>query len=584
MNSLPTLAHQANSASSISKNSRSLLQSLFYHHDGIVVGATISALKAGGLLDFLLQKKTLYMDEISKEFSCNPGYIHVAMRCLALQGWIKRFGEPASDRLRFEMTPKGEIAAATFGRYANVADFVYSGVPMTEYMLAGQIHKGPNSNRYCELVEFCRRNWDLPRSKSAEHKAVMEVIKGHLDGMLVAPWMIAAKLLGLLEEKNLSEQLAGFDPAILTSGISLLEFLGWLRKRDDHWCYTDIGKIARDYSLHYGLTLSYTPLFSELPKLLFKAKKNVTHVRPGTEEQHVDRILNVLASGVAHKPYFADSDRIMIDVFNREPLSAQPRFVADMGCGDGAWLKRIFDVVKNQTLRGRHIDRYPLLMVGADYNLKARQVASQLLDQSAVPNIVLFGDIGDPSLFAKDLQEHGIDIRDGLHIRAFIDHNRPYKSPLESAYCAARPLLSTGAFADEDGRVIPNRRMEQSLVEHFKRWTPYIGKHGLIILEAHDVDPEIACRYIGRTHATAFDTYHGYSNQYPVDFEPFMLLAEEAGFRSVIYQQQIYPSKLPFVAISLNRFRADRPLPQVDAINVDCPKVGLTQWRPGFKY
>ena len=94
------------------------------------------------------------------------------------------------------------------------------------------------------------------------------------------------------------------------------------------------------------------------------------------------------------------------------------------------------------------------------------------------------------------------------------------------------------------------------MVEHFQKWVPYVQKHGLIIIEAHNVDPRVACLYNGKTHATAFDTYHGYSNQYPLDFEAFMCLAEEAGLRSISYQQCLYPSRLPFVAISINRFKS----------------------------
>ena len=179
-----------------------------------------------------------------------------------------------------------------------------------------------------------------------------------------------------------------------------------------------------------------------------------------------------------------------------------------------------------------------------------------------MPHIALFGDITDPDGFAAALREVGLAIEDGLHIRAFIDHNRRYTEPREQAPKLSlypRRAMSTGAYADEEGRAIPNALLEQNLVEHLRRWVPYTKQHGIIIIEAHDVPPEIAWRYGGRTHATAFDTYHGYSNQYPVDFDAFMSLAEEAGLRSISYQHKVYPSRLPFVAISLNRFKTSDP-------------------------
>ena len=109
---------------------------------------------------------------------------------------------------------------------------------------------------------------------------------------------------------------------------------------EDAWRFTEKGRVACEFTLHYGLTLSYLPLFLQLPRLLFDSVKNITHRERGQEETHVERTLNVLASGVAHRRYFEDADAIIREVFNREPIAEQPRFVADMGCGDGVWLEQ----------------------------------------------------------------------------------------------------------------------------------------------------------------------------------------------------------------------------------------------------
>jgi ubiquinone/menaquinone biosynthesis C-methylase UbiE len=455
----------------------------------------------------------------------------------------------------FEVTPTGDKASEAFHLYEKVARFIYSGIPMESYLFDDRQPSGPAFQEYAKLVDKCIQNWGLPIGNTCPHRELFEVIGTHLDGMLVGPLMIAAKMRGLLENDYLCLNDLPGSKKNMVAAFTLLQHLGWIYRNGKTLTFTDLGKLACNFSLHYGLTLSYFPMFCNLSKLIFNSTKNITHVQPGNEEHHVDRTLNVLASGVAHRPYFEDSDKIIIDIFDREPLDEQPRFVADMGCGDGAWLKRIYKVVKSKTLRGRNLDRFPLLMVGADYNVKALDVARVSLDQAGVPNIVLFGDVGDPDQFTAALRDHDVDIRDGLHIRAFIDHNRPYTKPVDMDQADRRQGLSTGTYADENGALIPNSHLEQNLVEHFKKWVPYIGKHGLIIIEAHNVEPQVASRYKGRTHATAFDTYHGYSNQYPIDFAAFMQLAEEAGFRSIVYQQKLYPSRLPFVAISLNRFK-----------------------------
>jgi hypothetical protein len=75
----------------------------------------------------------------------------------------------------------------------------------------------------------------------------------------------------------------------------------------------------------------------------------------------------------------------------------------------------------------------------------------------------------------------------------------------------------------------------------------------MVILEAHCVDPAVAARHLGDIHNVTFDTYHGLSKQYVVDFDVFMRSAKRAGLQVAPEQQRRYPSKLPFVAISLNR-------------------------------
>ncbi len=155
-------------------------------------------------------------------------------------------------------------------------------------------------------------------------------------------------------------------------------------------------------------------MFVRLPDLLFGDEVHRTHVAQGEQESHVDRRLNVLASAAAHKRYFRDAENIFLDVFNRQPLCAQPRFVADMGCGDGSWLAHIYKLVSERTNRGRALRQFPLTMVGADYNPAALEVARTTLNSASLPTIMVVGDITDPDSFARELEKNGLDIRDGL--------------------------------------------------------------------------------------------------------------------------------------------------------------------------
>ena len=76
-------------------------------------------------------------------------------------------------------------------------------------------------------------------------------------------------------------------------------------------------------------------------------------------------------------------DEIIIDVFN-QPIEKQPLGIADMGCGDGMFLIHLYNLIKEKTLRGKEINKYPLVLVGADLNNQALESARDNLKLNAI--------------------------------------------------------------------------------------------------------------------------------------------------------------------------------------------------------
>ena len=63
---------------------------------------------------------------------------------------------------------------------------------------------------------------------------------------------------------------------------------------------------------------------------------------------------------------------------------------------------------------------------------------------------VIFGDIGRPDLLAEDLREnYGIELKDLLNVRTFLDHNRIWSEPTEKRLIAAAILLAHLPFAGD---------------------------------------------------------------------------------------------------------------------------------------
>ena len=85
------------------------------------------------------------------------------------------------------------------------------------------------------------------------------------------------------------------------------------------------------------------------------------------------------------------------------------------------------------------LEQFPLTMVGVDFNLASLRETTKTLTGSKIPHTVLWGDIGDPARMVVDMEADpmlgGAQI---LHIRSFLDHDRPIKELLKQEQLACR--------------------------------------------------------------------------------------------------------------------------------------------------
>jgi hypothetical protein len=260
--------------------------------------------------------------------------------------------------------------------------------------------------------------------------------------------------------------------------------------------------------------------------------------------------MNVWGSGGAHSTYFKVIDEIIINLFNK-PIDEQPKGILDMGCGNGAFIQHIFDVIEYQTLRGKLLEEYPLLLVGADFNQTALRVTRSNLIKADIWAKIIWGDIGRPDILAKDLKEdYNIDLKDLLNVRTFLDHNRIWEAPKNATN---RVSNSSGAYAFQ-GKRISNNIVEDSLLEHFKKWKPYVEQFGLLIIELHTISPQLTANNLSITAATAYDATHGFSDQYILEVDVFISIAKEAGlFPNTNYFTKFPNNELATVSVNLLR-------------------------------
>jgi hypothetical protein len=334
--------------------------------------------------------------------------------------------------------------------------------------------------------------------------------------------------------------------------LKILTHLGWFDEKNGAYAFTEIGLFFAKRASAYGVTVSYIPTLRKLDNLIFGNPLILKNLATGSKEIHVDREMNIWGSGGAHSAYFKVVDEIIIDIFNK-PIDKQPKGILDMGCGNGAFLQHLFSVIESQTHRGTILDEYPLEIVGVDYNEAALKVSKANLIQSDIWAKIIWGDIGNPALLALDLKEnYDIELRELLNVRSFLDHNRIWKEPQTNS---SRVSLSTGAYAYE-GKRINNNLVAESLKEHIGKWTPYVEKFGLLLIELHTVKPSLVAQNMGKTAATAYDLTHGYSDQYILEVDEFIDIIQEAGLIPDMNKFRKFPNS-DFATVSISLLKSN---------------------------
>jgi hypothetical protein len=510
------------------------------------------ALKTRGVLDLFSKGGTVSLDDITSQCQGNEGYLQVALRLLCSQGWLVQDINPIKDTVRYTTTNRTAAAFEATKAYEDSIGYLEVAANMHHYLFGGAA-----VNPQQELALMLERHseyWGMISGDDLETNIVQKQVLIHLEGMILAPVLVALGMNGTLLH-------CSHDSPIITTD-SLSSHPGRAQVVLDMFSQFDLGRMIPKGSLlnekglffvqraaAYGVTVSYLPMFQKIEELLFGNPRVIWDTHLNGYESHVDRKMNVWGSGGAHQNYFRKVDEVIEDIFNR-PIDQQPSGIADMGCGDGSLLAHIFDVIWHKTKRAGLLEQYPLFIIGSDYNQAAIEVAKENLSKADIWANVIFGDIGDPTQFATHLKnEYNLLAHDLLNVRSFLDHNRQYEPP--TCVEVGRMSRSSGAFAYR-GQRINNNVLEQNLVDHFRKWAPLVGKFGLLVLELHTIPPKLAALNIGRTNVTAYDGTHGYSDQYIVEQEVFLSAAKEAGLTPDNRFQARYPdSDLATVTVNL---------------------------------
>ena len=525
-----------------------LRSTIFRHLDGIVTAPVAYSLLKKGVLTYILDKKEVTLTELTSEFKANEGYLNVGLRVLSSQGFLNYNIDSHTDTIKISCTDKSEIAFSMFHLYEDIVDLLQFSTQFHPRLFEVAPFEKLNI-----IFEKYKNNYGIVLSDDPLINTIQNQILKHIEGAIVGPTVVSLGMSGMFHKyfMEISFRPEEFhkSPDNFKKILNFFVHLGWFTQKNENYQFTETGLFFAKRATSYGVTVSYLPTFSKMDELLFGNPSVLRAITDEEDELHVDREMNVWGSGGAHDTYFKIVDEILIKLFNL-PIEEQPKGILDMGCGNGAFLQHIFEVIDRQTLRGKMLDEHPLFLVGADYNQTALKVSRANLIKADIWAKVIWGDIGRPDLLANDLMEnYSIDLKDLLNVRTFLDHNRIWEEPKNKSI--ERVSKSTGAFAHR-GKRINNSQVEDNLVEHLNKWSPYVRKFGLLVIELHTISPDLTANNLGKTAATAYDATHGFSDQFIVEIEVLHKIAAEAGlYPDTTFFRKFPDSDLATVSINL---------------------------------
>lgn len=529
------------------QNKEELRGTIFRHLDGLATATTAYSLHKKGVLDYILKNKKVSIKDVSQAFKANEGYLNVGLRILCSQGWLIQHIDNSSNTVFYEINHHSQEAFQLIPLYEDAVKLLTYSVKFHEERIG--------SDAFI-VLERIFKNYENNFGLKGTSEIEQQVLK-HIEGCIVGPIIVLLGVNGLFHkyfmEASFTAEEYHKDPESFKKILDFFSYLGWFNKKKNTYQFTDEGLFFAKRATAYGVTVSYLPTFLALDELLFGNPLILKTESENETEKHVHREMNVWGSGGAHTTYFKIVDQVVIELFNK-PIDEQPKGILDMGCGNGAFIQHIFDVIEHQTIRGKMLEEHPLLLVGADFNQAALKVTRANLIKADIWAKVIWGDIGRPDILAKDLKEdYNIDLKDLLNVRTFLDHNRIWEMPKSNTN---RISQSTGAYASQ-GKRLSNNLVEESLLEHLQKWKPFVEKFGLLIIELHTVNPELTANSLGKTAATAYNATHGFSDQYILEVDVFKQIAKEAG----LVPDERYFSKFPdseLATVSINLLKGNK--------------------------
>lgn len=250
------------------------------------------------------------------------------------------------------------------------------------------------------------------------------------------------------------------------------------------------------------------------------------------DQYYFDKRLNLWGSTAAHDAYFEKLVPVVSRYISGLEPGERPRGFIDIGCGDGALLRRV-----RASMQQLPDD---FLYIGVDIDRVSNQIA---LEQDSTGIVYLQGDVSAPDTLNRKLLEAGYPSLDSFfNLRAFVDHNF---NPVVEHTTADQ---QSGYTYRKGSEMVTEQSVLAAYLNHFRAWKPYISRYGVGLIELH--------RTVGsslyESPSPAYEIFHFLSGQYMVTHAQFKSQIQSADWH---IKEQIYlvPEMEPTVSIGIYR-------------------------------
>ena len=219
------------------KNTKKIYRSeLFRHLDGIVTAPCAHILYDKGITAYLLESEQANLNDLSKTFYANEGYLNVALRALACQGWLTLINDNNNNSVIYAINEKSEKAFSLFANYAQVYDLmVFSGAYHPRKFDAAPFQKLQKIATWL-FSEYSRLD------NSTDEATIERQILKHIEGYIIGPSTVLLGMNGMFHKYFME---ASFSPeefhSMGQSFNQLLDIyvsLGWFNEKNKHYSFT----------------------------------------------------------------------------------------------------------------------------------------------------------------------------------------------------------------------------------------------------------------------------------------------------------------------------------------------------------